>query len=428
MKYLLTMIWAVFLLISCNDDNEIPNNHKPPSAARKTVIVYMIAENNLSGNATADLTEMAAGSKNIPDDVNLVAFVDNTDKNNPPYIARIAGGKICKNTGYNSAGNEFYASDPQKMSEILSRIITEYPAEEYRLVLWGHASGWLIEQDTIAYRTAHQASQTVRRAYGYDTGADMDGNGGRKWINIPTLANVLEGLRIRFKFILADICNFQSAEVAYELRNTADFIIGSPAEIPAIGAPYDKIVPLLFGTSDDFYKKIVDTYFEQEDYYGNKVPLSVIKTNEMEYLAYITNRIIALLPEDGTIKTEDAIFYYGERSRADVIKILTDIDCIMSGNIRYAEAYDEWKAQLNRTVVYKKWTRKWTTSYNIDFDFKDAEGLYGGMSVFVPQKIYDDRVLRYDYNNDIKRLEWYYAAGMDFYYNKSIKKDIDNIY
>lgn len=148
----------------------------------------------------------------------------------------------------------------------------------------------------------------------------------------------------------------------------------------------------------------------------------------MEYLAYITNRIIALLPEDGTIKTEDAIFYYGERSRADVIKILTDIDCIMSGNIRYAEAYDEWKAQLNRTVVYKKWTRKWTTSYNIDFDFKDAERQYGGMSVFVPQKIYDDRVLRHDYNNDIKRLEWYYAAGMDFYYNKSIKKDIDNIY
>ena len=137
MKYLLTMIWAVFLLISCNDDNEIPNNHNPPSAARKTVIVYMIAENNLSGNATADLTEMAAGSKNIPDDVNLVAFVDNTDRNNPPYIARIAGGKICKNTGYNSARNEFYASDPQKMSEILSRIITEYPAEEYGLVLWG---------------------------------------------------------------------------------------------------------------------------------------------------------------------------------------------------------------------------------------------------------------------------------------------------
>ena len=47
------------------------------------------------------------------------------------------------------------------------------------------------------------------------------------------------------KFIMADCCNFMCLENLYELRDVCDYIIGSPAEIPAQGAPYYDIVPSL---------------------------------------------------------------------------------------------------------------------------------------------------------------------------------------
>ena len=43
------------------------------------------------------------------------------------------------------------------------------------------------------------------------------------------------------------------------MRNVTDYIIASPAEIPNVGAPYDKVVPDMFDTSDDFYKKWLTT-------------------------------------------------------------------------------------------------------------------------------------------------------------------------
>lgn len=419
MRYLLTMICTAFLIMSCGSDNDEAGGKEPDAIAKRTVMTYIMAENNLSGNAVEDLREMKEGSRNIPGDVNLVVFVDNTDRNTPPYIAKISGGKIYKDKEYNKAGEEFYASDPQRMGEALNRMMTAYPAEEYGLILWGHASGWLMAKDTVDYHAATAESKTMHRAYGYDNGSDMGNGTHRKWINIPTLARVLESMPQRFKFILADICNFQCAEVAYELRNVTDFIIGSPAEIPGIGAPYDKIAPLLFGRSDDFYKPIVDTYFEQKDYYGNTTPLSVIKTSEMENLAAVTGDALGALAAGVDIDTENAIFYFGEKRGTTIYKTLTDINCVMKDNLPDAALYDNWKEQLDRTVVYRTWTKTWTTSYPLNFLFEDAGEHYGGMSMFFPKAEYDGMVFSYDYNNDIKLLQWYYAVGMErFYQNR----------
>ena len=52
-------------------------------------------------------------------------------------------------------------------------------------------------------------------------------------------ADVMRNLQ-ELKFIFADCCNFMCLESIYELRQVADYIIGSPAEIPEIGAPYTR--------------------------------------------------------------------------------------------------------------------------------------------------------------------------------------------
>lgn len=52
-------------------------------------------------------------------------------------------------------------------------------------------------------------------------------------MNIPDFREALSSAFPKpLKFILFDSCNMQSVEVAYELRDCAEYFIGSPTEIP----------------------------------------------------------------------------------------------------------------------------------------------------------------------------------------------------
>lgn len=400
MKYLLTMICAVVLLGSCSDDDPPASG---PSLPERTVIVYMSAENNLSSYAADDINEMLTASETLPDDVNLVAFVDRTDKANPPYIMQIKKGeKIVDNSFV--CTEDFYACDPDKMYETISFIMDKYPAESYGLVLWGHAGGWLIESDTIAY---DRSSAGQRRAYGVDTGSDLKSGSGNKWINIPSLADVLERLPHKFKFIFADCCNFQCVETAYELRNTAEYIIGSPAETPVIGAPYDRIVPYMFSTSDDFYRGIVDEYNAMVINANDRVPMSVVHTDGMEGLAFASRPVMELLLTSGETDINGVIYY---RGNSVTMKVMADMNDLLMKNIGTGDLYMQWKAAFDKAVVYKAMSEHWLTDGWVWFDFNVTEERYGGISMFVPQAIYD--TMGYDYNRTIKQTQWYYASGM----------------
>lgn len=418
MKYFLTMICAAILLISCDSDDECINTEiKEPAIypkAERTVIVYISAENNLSPFATSDINEMARGSIMMPANTNLIAFVDKNDKNKPPYILRMRNGEMETDTYYNN-DTDFYASDPERMYETLHWIMTRYPAETYGLVLWGHASGWVIEKDSISPSPAMNKPQ---RAYVVDYGTDNITGNGAKWMNIPSMAGALGRLPHRLLFIFADCCNFQNAEVAYELRNVTDYIIASPAEIPNVGAPYDKVVPDMFDTSDDFYKKMVDDYHSMKTNAGEQVPLSVVKTSGMEALAKATQELTALLGQAGKYPYTENLIYYRHTKKYGDVKLMLDMNDIMLRNIS-EEVYGRWKTVYDRTVIYKAMSKKWMTDGLVDFDFDMNEEKFGGMSMFVPLEIYDKK--GYDFCETIQKMTWYYAAGVDKCYTGSIK-------
>lgn len=394
MKYLLGILCSVVLFAACSDDEK----DKAEELDKRTVIVYVSAENNLHTFIESDLAEMTEGSKSIPEKMNLVAFVDNADKNTLPYIINIKNGERIIDTDY-SITEDFYASDPAKMHETISWIMKKYPSESYGLVLWGHASGWLITNDTISY---NNQKKVMKRAYGGDNGNNSYYGSGKIWMNIPSMADMLERLPMKLDFIMADCCNFMGTETAYELRNATDYIIGSPAEIPGNGAPYDKVVPKLFNLGNDFYKGIVDEYYNG---YVDNVVLSVVKTSAMEELAKATKNV---MPEllDEEIDTEGLIYYYGGN-----MKIMFDAKGLMKQNISQ-ESYANWQMALDKAVVYKKMSSKWDTMGYVNFnEFKVSEDIFGGLNMFVPLDMYD----RYGYthNSDIQKMEWYYATGMN---------------
>ena len=421
MKQILFFICCAVLLTACKKDEE----KNTPTIAERTVMVYMSGDNSLSSVVAEDVNEMKQGASGIPQNCNLVVFMDRDIRSEKPFIAKIT--REAKLDTLYKFTTEFYASDPDKFSEVLTQITTLCPAKEYGLVLWGHASGWVVTSDTIAQK----------RAYGQDTG---------KWMNITQMARALEGLKDqnvlpKLSFIFADCCNMMCVENGYEFRDVTDYMIGSPAEIPGFGAPYQLVLPYLFKNGSELYKGIIDTYYDYyADYdnltYGEKsrwsymeggysVPLSVIDTKHIGDLADWTHDMLEQAtggypqyPESPDL-TGIAFYWYAD------VPMMYDMRAVMERLLPETE-FKAWNAIYKQAVPYSRMSMKWMTIWDMysiggrldrSFDTFDTNLEYGCVSMFIPRQgqyysygnmPYDKTSINFGWNRvmDWKRFGW----------------------
>ena len=380
----------------CKDDEEtIPQT--------RTVLIYMSAENTLSYDSENDLEEIRQGSQELTNDDYLLVYYDRAKKDELPWLARIMKGQLKDSVSIADmqiSEKDEYASNPAVFEKVLSYAYSHYPATAgYGLTFWGHASGWLRE-DSIARS----------RGYGVDNGTNSPSYDSGYWMNIPTLRQALEK-QPHLEFILADCCNFMCLETIYELCEVTDYIVGSAAEIPAQGAPYDKVVPEMFKRKDAA-KAIMTKYAES---YKDYLPLSVAKTVEVDALAEATRTVLKGIAD--SIKTDypdmtGLIHYYNEY-RAQYhpyYNVFYDAGDFVKKYATEAE-YKEWKQALDRVISDKIFSKKWDTNkswYSHYSDFEMTEERYHGVSMYVPQ----DPDLGYHkrYNDDLKLFGWYYAT------------------
>ena len=413
MKKLLIAICAVSMLAACHKDDTEENEVK----ADRTVLVYISGECSLWDFIDDDMDEMKIGSLSIGNN-NLLVYVDNATTGEIPWLARINKGQITDSVSFTEIAKVMnldpaeslvkgdpYSSEAQVMEGVLRYAFQKFPSRnnDYGLVLWGHGSGWLIK-DSISY-----TAMARQKAYGIDNGRNDKGysadNG--KWLNIPSMAKLLSKLP-HLSFIFCDCCNMMCLEVAYELRNVTDYLIGTPAEIPGVGAPYNTVVPAMFEKTT-FWKSIVDYYFKQRAG-GFDVPLSVIQTNGMENLANATKTVLknsASKIGEGYPNTSGLIYYYYDSSSHQVFFDANDFI------LKYADTneYNSWKQVLDKTVIYKKMATSWMINKNswpnyYGNYFTVTEEKYGGVSMFVPTYIQQTTDNKY-----IQQMQWYKAAG-----------------
>ena len=412
------------LLFTACDKNEDPSPAPEPTQAERTVLIYMSGENNLTQDyqypgesfLADDLEEVIEGSYKVNSKQHLICFVDSVGTNNKPYIIAVSNGATKEVYRYES---DFYASDPAKFREVLQYTIDNYPAKEYGLVLWGHASGWIVHNDTVP---SVLKTREATRGYGKDEGWDT--NGSSKWMNITQMAQALETIP-KLKFILADCCNFMCVEVGYELRNCAEYLIGSPAEIPGEGAPYHLMIEKLFSTSPTFYKDICNCYYDyfldaytQPDYSdwnleGYSVPLSVFRLDQMENLADATKQLMQKFmpkyPEQLDL-TNLPYYLYNDR------RVIYDVKTVFK---KYAPEsdYNKWLDVFNTAVPYQAVSQRWMSIFdtirNDFYTFPQNTESWGTVSMFFPQTYYNS--CYFDYNKRIRKLQWYNAVDWASY-------------
>ena len=402
------MMMAVLTTACSNDDDPIAE-YMPENGEARTVLVYMAGKNDLNAMVVSDLNEMKQGSRFIGSNDNLLVFVCRYEGNNMPWLARVKNGEVTDSLsladmGITSIDGENRACDPVVMESVMHYAFSHYPAtgNNYGLVLWGHGSGWLMK-DEVKPRAS--------RAFGSDYGVSKSSTNER-WINITTLAEILNRMP-HLKFIMADCCNFMCLENLYELAGNCDYIIGSPAEIPGQGAPYDQIVPDMFADGQ-FYTSIIDKYYQSMH---GLLPLTAVVTSEMEHVAQATRE--ALQAVQSTISGDYAdmtglIHYYYTDSRSGFspeYNIFYD-----AGDFFLAHApqdvYQQWKQALDKAVVEHRtatiWStdKRWSKKYS---DFTVTDKKMHGVSMFVPQ---DPTKGSYGkWNVDIRRTAWWKAVN-----------------
>lgn len=93
-----------------------------------------------------------------------------------------------------------------------------YPAKRYMLVIWNHGSGWM-------------DPRKEQKGISFD---DETGN----YIRTPQIGLILKEAG-KVDILAFDACLMNMAEVAFEVKDNAQVIVGSEETVPGLGYPYD---------------------------------------------------------------------------------------------------------------------------------------------------------------------------------------------
>lgn len=373
----------MLLCAACHDKDE---DKMSARTFHKVVVAYMAAENSLNGDSRTDLSEMRTGAAYIPDDCQLVVFLDNSDGNKKPQI--LSFDKTNKETLIHEFSTDIISTDSATMQNVLALIMERCPAEHYSLIFWSHGSGWI---------------PGPKSTIGIDNGKNSYSSNKGTELEVPTLARILQNTGVHWDYIMFDACFMQCIEVAYQLRHVTSWCIGSPAEIPANGAPYHELMGALF-QDEGYAESITKTYYDfyEAHAYGWGVVLSAIQCSEIEALAKATQSYIATRNLFPTTDVQKYCTYSMET--------LWKPEYFDMGSAMHQwlteEEYADWSEVFARAVPFHYEANRWPTMYSSVLNARITDPAHAkAVSMYIPIEGRDEL------NKAFRQTDWYKAAG-----------------
>ena len=361
-------IFLSALFFSCSDSHDEPEPVDVPTV--RTVLVYMVANNSL-GRYNFDGADLAEMQKAALDGQlgNCRWLVYHHPSGGTPVLKELsADGSFITLKEYST---DILSVSIDRMKQVIRDTRTLAPARDYGIVLWSHATGWL--QNGVAEHDSRL------RSFGEDGG---------KYMNITSLAEALKEQYM--SFIYADCCYMANVEVAYQLRDCADYFVASAAELPAAGMDYSVNMGCLTSPTPDLIGAARNTYFH---YFDDSVKnpnrswctMSVIDLKQMDALALAT----AELYKNGTFPhalnpqffTASSNYYY-----CDFAQFAANI-------LPGSDLSAEWESVFDKTVLYEV-----STLYIIG---GVAVNTHCGLTTFIQNSSKDNTLRNYS------QLDWY---------------------
>ncbi len=368
LQYILLILTSFIVFSSCEDSDDI--DAREPSMVSRTVLVYMAANNSPSLPHTQNFNAMVSAANNgaLANGGRLIVF---RKISYPKVEAQLV--EITKNTVnvLKTYPSDINSVAPDVMKMVIADIHHIAPAEEYGLLLWSHASGWIAPS----------------RSWGQDIGF----SGQDREMSIPDLADALGNHQ--FRFIYMDCCFMGNIETLYELRDVADYIIASPTETPYAGMDYERNIPEFFAEDIDFHKIVANTHevvaAQQRDGDHCGIAISLYDMSRIEAVSEAVKSIYA----DNTHVPSDtySIQQYGFMSWDSYFY---DLDAYMSSICDDESAIGRLRMELQQFIPICRATEKIWQRYPLDD--------ICGVSAFIPGS--SNLQTKYHYDD----LKWYH--------------------
>lgn len=285
---------------------ETPAEPARPAAKEWTVLIYVSARNNLGLEAIKDVNEMeAAGST---DKMNVVAELGRI-KCDPPFNpfasvqeplppqADWTGSRrflLVKDADPLRINSPVLAHFPgadmgdwKHLADFISWGKANYPAKKYLLIVGGHGSGW----------------RGVKPPPGAARGISYDEPSGSHIAPAELVLAIKAGGGVNV--YASDACLMQTFEVVYDLKESAEYVVGSQETTPGSGYNYEVFLKALAANPSDPFtaaQSIMKGF--SEFYYGTQkqsVTMSIVRPSEAPALAAKLDkfaRLVAASPAD----------------------------------------------------------------------------------------------------------------------------------
>ncbi|MCH5327012.1 MAG: hypothetical protein J1E29_07410 [Duncaniella sp.] len=348
MKRILYPILVIvsLLTVGCGDKADDPTPPVEPDVdpVSRTVLVYMVADNSL-GNAAFDVADLREMMTAIGDGAlnggRLLAYWNcvQTEGGIPPRLFEVTADGIKELKRYPD-DTSIYSVDPERISEVMTDFKSYAPADEYGIIFWSHANGWL--------GAPSDAAGPKYRAFGDDRGYH---------ITLPSLAGALEGQQ--FAFIYFDCCLMGNIETVYELRRFAPVIAASPTELGVEGMPYDQTLRYFFLPEPDVVGA-ARTTFERYSSNGMECQLAVYSTAGLDRLAEESRTVISAATDPFTPEVNSLQRYVKPRDYNSSVDMRDYYDLL--------GATASWHTAFDSVVLWKAATRRAIGDFTVDPD------------------------------------------------------------
>ncbi len=195
-----------------------------------TFMVYLDADCNLEGAGIDDLNEME--KEGSDSNINIVVQMDRIsgyDSSNGDwtgtrryYVTKDVSESTISSSTVQSLG-EVNMGDPNTLQSFIQWAKSNYPANNYALILWDHGSGVMFGSDI--------------------GGVCWDDSNSHDYLTLTEVESVLSTNYVNL--VGFDACLMGATEIHYQIKNYVDVIIGSEELEPGDGYPYDDILQYL---------------------------------------------------------------------------------------------------------------------------------------------------------------------------------------
>ena len=372
-KFILFLQLAAFILFaSCSDEDPDPVP-QPPVIETNTIFVYMpwsgstkkdpglysFFLTNIQDIKTAIVNQGGLGNKK------LMIFISMKVDKGALINVQYKNGSCIDDTVaiYDNTQPGLRLNTAEWITTLLKRVKQEAPANHYSMIVGCHGMGW------IPAKPSTRINRPAASLFGLNQNAGKAGpptrwlGGNAYQTNISDFDKGIEDSGIgKFQYILFDDCNMTGIEVAYELRNATNHIIGSPTEIMAYGMPYKFLWSELSKVNPDYHSICTNfiNFYSNYKYEGTPYPygtISVIDCSQVEAMVDIMKEINASTSlstiTESNIQSMDgytpSIFY----DMGDYVRKLAQNEPLLLA---------KFNSQLDRLVPEKRHTDAYYTS------------------------------------------------------------------